>query len=102
MSKHVPCALPCHVPQRYASVPLRDRADGDRGDGERALTTVRRGGRAKHARWHGACNRAADLASRRDRKSVVQGKSGSVRVCLGGSRTINTTKQVQQKVTKNY
>src|SRR3546814_20609452 len=30
-----------------------------------------------------------------DRKSVVSGKSVSVRLVLGGRRTINTTKQVQ-------
>src|SRR3546814_20879412 len=39
---------------------------------------------------------------RQDRKSVVEGKSGTVRVDLGGRRTINNKKQTEKKNKISY
>src|SRR3546814_15340543 len=67
--------------------------------GERACTPAgiswanRR--RCRGCRTNGGESRPCFLSSSRDRKSVVKGKSVSVRVDLGGRRIINTQTQQQ-------
>src|SRR3546814_21080404 len=53
------------------------------------MMCVRRPMRPCPTRWRGCDGRIAHIA---DRKSVVEGKSVSVRVTLGGSRIIKKTK----------
>src|SRR3546814_13247243 len=103
-----PCAPPCPERQGEAFHPQRARLDRQvwQGGGCRAGRTA---GGGRHSRWRAGGGgerrrlrllRTAGRPLRRpqrphgaDRKSVVEGKSVSVRVVLGGSRIIKKKKK---------
>src|SRR3546814_11411151 len=77
----------CHPARRHRRRPAagaRDRGAHRPGDG------------GSGTRLSDACGRAGRDGPDGDRKSVVEGKSVSVRVDLGGRRTIKKKKQVQK------
>src|SRR3546814_17234318 len=77
--------------RKAASVGTAGISSEDPEAGEKIADTVVRL-EAKQARM-----KAANAAIRKDRKSVVEGKSVSVRVDLGGSRSIKTKKKENRK-----
>src|SRR3546814_20605800 len=71
--------------------------------GYQAITNMRRAGRYIRGMVFEHDHRLGLMQLQGDRKSVVEGKSGSVRVDLGGSRIITKNKKitrVSQKYTK--
>src|SRR3546814_15023875 len=90
----------CHHP-RLLAVERGEPAAGRRHSPHLpGATAARTGGRRRAARNQPAPRRRTDERGRSDRKSVVSGKSGSVRVDLGGRRIIKKKKQQKDQIIK--